>query len=358
MNLILYLFMAVTSYLGALHEMLFGRTNRWLFITAIIAFVLTACSRIGYDYDYSDLNMYLHYFMSDEEAYFEPGYVFFTDIIKFIFGYNSYALIASVSVWVVAFVTLSTLICTRIFPPNDQEADCGYQSSFLFIVILYWGCCFACEGLRNGMTIPVLFCVSACAICKKYVWAILISLFATLLHYSVVLLIPGVLLLALFETIEKKIFYYWFFVLLFLDVLNGFIFTFDNPLLSEIFNFIDSIEELSHYNSYEGEKSTGYFTTQYITYHVFGLLALKGNMENERYNRAVFLYFIGLSLGTIFQSFIIAIRLQWLYLSMIVFVLYFYIKDNSRPLFEKHTVICSYALIESIMVLRFLGWHI
>ena len=85
---------------------------------------------------------------------------------------------------------------------------------------------------------------------------------------------------------------------------------------------------------------------------------LWGNLEDKRYNRAVMLYFIGLSLGTLFQTTIIVMRIQWMFLPMVVFVLYYYLRDNQQEEVKKQIVLVSYCFIQSIMALRYLGWHV
>ena len=358
MNLVLYLSMVVAGYLGALYEQMFNRSSKWLLGTTVVLFVLTACSRLGYSYAYSDLTEYIHYFLDDNDVYFEPGYVFLTDSIKFVFGDEPLVLIGFIALWVVAAVLLSDLICTRQYGWDDQEEVNFYPSTLILVVILYWGCSFACEGLRNGLAISLLFCASSLAINEREGYATLICLSALLFHYSVILFLPGILALWIIKQFNRDVYIYWFVVLIVLDIIMATVITFQIPFVSDIFNLMGEIEMLSHYDNYNNEDAGSYFSTQYVTYHLFGLLMLLGDLNDKKYNRAVMLYYIGLTLGTLFSTSIIVMRIQWLYLSMVVFVLYYFLRDQKWDLWKKQSVLVSYMLIESVMVLRYLGWHI
>ena len=133
MNLILYVMMVVTGGLGCVCEMLYGRTNRLLLLLTGLLFVLTACSRIENAYDYSDLVHYIDFFMADNDAYFEPGYVFLTDTIKWIVGYRPVVLIVFISVWVFLIALYAEKICSHYLNrENDTEIVC-FPSTFLLL---------------------------------------------------------------------------------------------------------------------------------------------------------------------------------------------------------------------------------
>jgi hypothetical protein len=85
---------------------------------------------------------------------------------------------------------------------------------------------------------------------------------------------------------------------------------------------------------------------------------LFGNLNNSQYNRTVMFYFVGLTIGCFFQSAIIVMRVQWLFLTMIVLVVYFFLKDGKFSLEVKLLTIGGYFLIQSVMALRVLGWHV
>lgn len=357
MNIVIYMMMVAAGGLGCLHELLYDRTNRWLLGSTGLLFVLAVCSRIGYGYDYSDLTHYINYFLEDNDAYFEPGYVFVTDIIKQTVGYYPTALVTFIAIWILLTALASDFICSRFNTTDHQEFQ-YYPSTFIFLLILYWGCCFACEGLRSGLAIPLLFCASALLINEKFWAALLISALAVLFHYSAAIFILGIAVLAVMKTLDRNGYLYWFLTLIGLDLFMGFVHTVEIPFISQFFSMVGEFEELAHFDKYSEEVAESYFSTQYVTYHLFGLLMLWGDLEDRKYNRAVMLYYIGLSLGTLFQSTIIVMRIQWLYLPMVGFVIYYYLRNSCRLPQEKYAVVVSYGLIQSVMVLRYLGWHI
>lgn len=359
MSLILYLAMASTGVLGCVHEHIYGYTSKWLLWLTGIMFVLTSCSRIDHCYDYSDLTHYVNYFLDDNDAYFEPGYVFITDAIKFLIGYYPIVLVAFIAIWGFGAYYLAEMVCSRYASSYDENFFTSYPSTFILLLILYWGCCFACEGLRNGLAIPMLLCSAAYLINEKYWQALLISVLALLFHFSALIFILGIPVLAIIKTLSKNSYIYWFGALIFLDILIGLVVAFEIPVVTDLFNLIGQFEQLSHYDNYVGEEVESYFSTQYLTYHLLGLLMLWGDFEDKSYNRAVMLYYIGLSLGTLFQTTIIVMRIQWLYLPMVVFALYYYFRNDERRLpEEKIMVIAGYGIVQSIMVLRYLGWYV
>lgn len=356
MNIILYLLMIIVGFLGTVRELNRKSSNR-LFALLILLFVSTAISRVGHSSDISDLTSYINYFLDDNNAYFEPVYVFLTDSIKLLFGYNPYMLIATVSLWIVLFVCLSERICSSLY--STEGAAERYKNTFFLIFCAYWGCCFACEGLRNGMGVSLLFCAIACEINDKHVWAIIACLLAFFVHMSSLVLLPGIIVLLLFKRkISAKVYVVWILALIGVDLLLAISPNVNIPIVSNIFGTIEQIEVLSHYESYEDEKAGSYLSTQYVTYHLFGLLMILGNLKDIKYNRAVLLYFIGLTLGSIFQTSIIVMRIQWLYLSIVVFVLYYFCRSNSFSFDRKIVFLLGYVLIQSIMVLRYLGWYL
>ena len=357
MNLVLYMSMVVSGYLGALYEQMFSRSNRWFLAATALLFVLTTSSRLGNSFDYSDLTIYIQYFIDNNEAYFEPGYVFLTDSIRFVFGDNPLALMVFVALWVVAAVLLSDVICTKCQKGGQDEVS-FFPSTLLLAVILYWGCIFACEGLRNGLAISIMLCASALAINERTGYAALLSVLAILFHYSAILFLPGILVLRVVKQINRDIYLYWFVLLFVLDIILTAVYTFQIPYISDFFELMDEWEMLSRYDAYNEEEAGSYFSTQYVTYHLFALLMLFGNLNDKRYNRAVMIYFIGLSFGTLFSSLIIVMRIQWLYLSMVVFSLYYFLRDKDMDILKKQTVLCGYTLIEAVMILRYLGWHV
>ena len=362
MNLLLYLSMAAVGYIGTLHELLYGRTNKGLLFATVSLFILTVCSRIGYCTIGDDLFTYIDYFQQPGEIYFEPGYLFVTDIINVLLGSAPEVLVVTVSMWIVCFFALACLICTWFddqYESYNSEIFCTcYLNSMLFFMVLYWGCFFAAETLRVGMAISLLYCSCALMINKKVLYAILLSLVAVLFHYSSAFFTLCLILMFFLKNISKTQYLCWFFILFAVDVVVGLLHSVSLPGIDQLFEMMSNIDMLVHYTSYEDRDRLVYMNTQYFTYHILGFLLIFGNLDDERYNKVVSIYFIGLTLGTVFQSIEVGIRIQWLFLSMIVFAFYYYLRDEKYSFIVKNTFIGLYAIVQQIMLLRVLGWHV
>ena len=363
MNLLLYIAMSVAGYLGTLHELLFERTNKSLFSITVLLFILSACSRIGYSPADDDLSIYINLFQHPDEIYFEPGYIFVSDVIRFLLGSAPSVLVVTVCLWIVCFFVSALLICIWFYDRDEsffQKVLCAsYLNTMLFVMILYWGCFFAAETLRVGMAISLLYCSCALAINNKVIFSVLLSLIAALFHLSCMLFTIGLVIMFVLKNLnmEQKQFLIWFFVMVAFDVIVGVFRIVSLPAFDDMFEIMSQIEMLTHFTSYRGEENEGYMNTQYITYHLLGLLMIWGNLDDKRFNKIVILYYIGLSIGTIFQFMDVVIRIQWLFLAMIVFAFYYFIKDDRYSFWLKNSVISFYAIVQMVMLLRVLGWH-
>lgn len=361
MNLLLYIIMAVLGLAGTLHELLFKRTAYTLLGAVLLLYVVTMCSRIGYSNpEVADLNGYIEFFQDANESYFEPGYVFVTDLTRWVFGNSPYVLLSMVSLWIISFVMLAGWIVCKLPRQSltDLESIAFYPTCLFFVFSLYWGSHFGSETLRIGMATSLLFCSCALAINHRTSWAFLFALFAILFHTTAIIFALFVLILSVIPDLDIKQFSIWFVIMLILDVLFNISSSYTLPYISQLFETIEEVEMLTHYSEYSTQESDSYFNTQYLTYHLFGLAMIFGDLSDTRYNKAVKFYFVGLAMGTIFQSILVAMRIQWLFLAMIAFVLYFFVTNEKFLLSIRISVLTLFAVIQQIMLLRVLGWHI
>lgn len=361
MNLLFYLAMSATGCLGALHELLYKRTNWTLLGVTILLFVVTMCSRIGYSPESSDFDIYIGFFQLSEETYFEPGYVFYTDVLRELLGKYDYVLVAGVALWLVGFTILAFWLCDRLDQPKDVARASGetfFPACMFFLISLYWGSFFGAETFRVGMATVILYSACALAIHNKTGWAFLVAALAVLFHYTAALFAVVILILAFVKDLNRKQYLYWFGVMLVLDVVLYRAQAFTASLVNQLFSMIEELEFLEHFTSYGKEEAQAYFTTQYLSYHLFALLMLLGDLSDSRYNKAVKIYYVGLGMGTLFQSVYAAMRIQWLFLAMIAFVLYYFVKDERYELRLKLPLLGAFAVLQQIMVLRVIGWHL
>ena len=77
-------------------------------------------------------------------------------------------------------------------------------------------------------------------------------------------------------------FFFWLiflpliFVMVAFDVIVGVFRIVSLPAFDDMFEIMSQIEMLTHFTSYRGEENEGYMNTQYITYHLLGLLMIWG----------------------------------------------------------------------------------
>lgn len=363
MNLFFYLLMVASGFIGTLHELLYKRTNYYLLGSVLVLYVITMCSRIGFsDPEKSDLNSYLEFFEDAEETYFELGYLFITNIARNIFGKSPYVLISTVDIWIIAFVMLAAWLSGRQFKHViDREEDDDvffYPTCFFFIFSLYWGSHFGSETLRIGMATSLLYCSCALAVNSKMLSAFIIALVTVLFHTSAIVFAIFVLVLYIVPNLNLKWFSFVFTVLLILDVLLNIFNSYSIPYVSQLFEMMSEIDEMTHYAAYSTQEASSYFDTQYLTYHILGFAMLFGDLSDSRYNKAVQFYYVGLAFGTFFQSILVVMRLQWLFLAMVVLVLYYFVINDRYSLPVRLSVLSVFSVIQQIMLLRVLGWHL
>lgn len=179
MNLLLYILLTFVGFVGLNAELKSFKSNKFLFLLFTFLFVLIACLRIDSNLFLGDLSYYIDYFKDDSETYFEPGYVMLTQIVKFVFGKNEYALVVVISLWIIAFVIFASKICITSMRNNIVYVPCNetsYYFSLFYFVCFYWGCFFVWQTFRIGLATSILFCASALAINGKMKLSIFVAL--------------------------------------------------------------------------------------------------------------------------------------------------------------------------------------
>lgn len=415
MNILLYSLFVFVGFLFVSKELTQKRSRRsYLFFLCLI-FLLTICSRIGHDQEYNDLNFYITYFLNDDDKYFEPGYVVFVTFVKLLFGYNPYALIFFVGLFEILFLYLAYKILLSgsryydtkginrngygVFTANNGRINTeqavskeivplkrntaqtirlvirrrdirgkgvvsvrvrnyGFITLF-FVYALYWGSSFGCEVIRLGMALCILSCSIAAILTKRPLLALLFFPLAFSFQYTSLGLIVAVFFFMVFK--EPSVRTLWFILLLGMLIdqcfVSGILTTsLGDHLLGKVLSIGDIF---SHYDSYSGlESSSSTRSLQYWAYHLFGVLMLFGNLSDHRFNRAVTIYIMGLFVGSLFNGSVFSMRLQWLFLPVIIFVLFFFLKDSRFPIKTRLSVLFFYSVIEVVMAIRYLGCYV
>lgn len=353
MNLIFFVLLSLLGWITTKYELAGKRVSGIIFLFFYTLFVFTVCSRIGHSpASTGDLPVYLDRFKDGEEAYFEIGYVCFMNLVKFVFGNNVYIYVALIAVLLLTSVHYSVLLCKKYL----SSSMCFGTMMILFVFSLYWGV-FLCDVIRLGMAMSFIIIACALTINEKYISAIFSSLLAMLFHTSSVIFVVGVLFLMVKKDVGGKFLKYWFFIMLIFDVIVV-LFNVAFVNVGHFFDTISQYEMLSHYGNYSEDEVGPYFSTQYVTYHIIGYFMMKGNLSNLKYKRAVILYYIGLLMGSLFQFTVIYMRIQWIFLPMVIFVIYYYCNDSTIRFKKKVTVVSVFALLQQIMIVRQFGLYI
>ena len=360
MNIILYFLMNIIGVCGVVNELKRQKSDRLIFFIYTFLFLLIACLRVGAVKDLSDLAYYIDYFKNDIDSYFEPGYVFVTNCIKFLFGHNPYALIIVISSWVILFTYLASKICQKYMQDCSDTYLLSRNTSFyiclFFFVCPYWGGFFSWMTLRVGLATTLLYCASAYAINNKMLLSLLIAAVTILFHTSSVIFFLGMIPLIFVKEVKRRTYYIWFILIL----VSRFASYFTVSVGSIVESVVLSNDIFSHYINYlePDVESSGLLSPQDIMYFLMGLLMLKGNLSDIKYNRAVLIYYLGLTAGAVFAGNGITMRLQWFFLSMVIFPLYYFVLDRRFAFKTKMNVALIYLLLQVGLAIRQFGWYI
>lgn len=372
MNLILVCMMFLVGMIGSFLEIFKKKSYliiQWLFI---LLFVLCILSRIGHSAVYSDFSVYLRTFVTGNNLYFESGYLKYCDVIKRILGDNEKVFV------VVNASFIMIIICNAIRVLNvgiDGEEvnkfgikeyifsrkSVNYISSVLFAFTAYWGIVFAGEGIRQGIGITIAILAIALIMVDKIFLGLILLIISIQFHNSMYIVFPIILIMLLIKRYpSKKFFMGWFILLIIFDIIINMTPLLNVDFLNNILNKYSNLAPISRFFIYSNTQAEmNYFSTQYIFYHILAILILRLDFKNKFVCKSVFLYYIGLSLGTIFSKTIIVMRIEWVFLPMIFFSSYFFLRENKQISDKnKFVVLSGYSLLQIIMVLRYLGMYV
>lgn len=372
MNLILVCMMFLVGMIGSFLEIFKKKSYliiQWLFI---LLFVLCILSRTKFDYKYTDFTIYVKSFITGNNLYFEEGYVKYCELIKKIFGNNGKAFILFNACFMMIILSCAIRILNvgingggiNKFGIKDfvfKSLSTNYISSVLFAFTAYWGCVFAGMTIRQGLGITISILAFSFILVDKKIAGLILLLLSTQFHNSMYIIIPVVFLMLILKKYPSRKFFCWWILLLILsDIIINMTSIFSLDFFTNILNKYSNFLPVTRFFIYSGNQSEiNYFSTQYIFYHVMAILMLCMDFKDIFVCKSVFLYYIGLTLGTIFSKTIIVMRMEWVFLPMIIFSIYFYIRDNEYISNQvKFISLSGFALLQMIMALRLLGVYI
>ena len=359
-NLIWYLAMMITGFVGAAFEIRYKKHYKIHIAFFILLFYLAVISRIGHAYDYSDFGHYIDYFMDDNDAYFEPGYVLITQFIKNYLGYSPIYLISSIFVLVLiaAFLVEFELNKQYCNYKNDGIITTNYIFVFLSIWSVYHGFSACAEGVRPGLAVTILYISMALALNRKWIPSLMVLVLSAFIHTQAVILLPGIVLLFFIDSVPRKVLCYWFVANVLVGLLIGLFKLFDFTLLEYLFNIMDSRSDASHYEGYLSATENSFLSTQWITKQLVAFLLLFGNHSNKLYNRATMLYYFGLSIAAVMSASTVFLRFEAIYIPAFLLAFYYFLRDDGFSKYRRIRLLALFLPYYGIMLVRWLGWYI
>lgn len=359
-NLLLYVAMLITGYFGAIREIRYKKHSILHIALFIILFYLAVISRIGHAYLYSDFQHYIDYFLWDNDAYFEPGYVLVTHLIKKYLGYEPIYLVSTIFFLILIFsfaIVYNLNYQYRLFKENNKNYF-NYIFIFFSIWSVYHGFSVCAEGLRPGLAITILCLGMVFALNRKWIPSLMILALATFMHTQSVIFIPGLFLLYFVDKVSKKTLYYWFAANVITGILIGMLKLFDFTILEYLFNLVDRHSDASHYEGYLSATENSFLSSQWITKQLVAFLLLFGNHSNKLYNRATILYYFGLSMAAIFSASTIFLRFEGVYIRTFLFAFFYFLLDEKFSSNKRILVLSVFIPYYGIMLVRWLGWYL
>lgn len=362
MNLLIFSLFLLIGFYASHMNMKGKKTSTFIKLLFVLSFILCGISRVGHSKDYSDLTYYVDYFENDVTTYFEPGYLFFTEIIKVLFGSNGTYLVFCVGVLVASIICYCCYILESKYEKakmqntlTKSKGEMFFIFSFMFFV--YWGLAFEAERIRIGIATTFLVLSTAMCFCKYRYTPYIYSIAAIFFQYTTIIYLPIVWLLQRdFVLPNKRVYIIWLILLLIIDflVINFNIF---NSLF--IFHYLEmlDIDQVGHYMEYESEGK-GIYSLQYLWYHITPFLLFGGDFRDKDFNKGVLLYFIGLTLSTMLQTIPAGHRVADMFEIMIIFPLLFEFVSNSISMAKYKFVFSFYILMQAIMCARYLSIHL
>lgn len=365
MSLALMLLLLFIGILSLWFELRSHQSSFILIALFIIVFVLTVLSRVDNYYSYSDLGAYISYFEDGNDAYFGFGYRIFTKFVRYFWGNDKNTLLTIIS-FLNIFLAISAVYIIGLNDDNQLKSNQilkhNFIGMFLLIYSMYWGLSFSSEVIRSGIAITLSLLAASLLINRSYLFFIFIYTISIAFHWTQIILLPFLIFIVRAKKqIKINYFFYlvWFFILLYIDAVD-LSSSLSQLLIHSISWFFDKFSLSSHYSVYlktnERDYIFSYLSEQYIFYRITGILLLFGDFKNYKYNIMTFGYFIGLTLFSLLNAFSVFSRIQWIYLTLGIFAIYYFIKENRKYSYEiKGLAISFYMIIQTIMAYLYLG---
>lgn len=370
MNIVIVVALYAVGAVASAIEIFNKKTNYFLLIIQVALFVLCIDSRIGHSYSYSDFSTYLRFFQEGNDAYFEKGYVFYCGILKCLFGQDihMFCLITSLIIIGAALIAVDIMYsnqnCENIKIVVNQRKIWAvpalmYSGTFLFTFTSYWGIVFAGEALRQGIACALLLVALALALNGKKLLPCIVLIIASGFHTSAILFMLALLVIFLVKKYPSKSqYFFWLCALIVVDIIVNLTSALNISVILQLLQNYVAIPAVAKLFNYENATVGNYFSTQYLTYHILALVMVCVEHNCEEIKKCIYIYYIGLTLGTIFSKTAILMRIQWVFLPVSIIAIYYFIKTSLKTSSKiKYMLVTIFSLLQTVMSVRYLGMY-
>lgn len=352
MNFYIFIIFIIIGYVGCIKNINNNHTSISLKLIFYVLFILCGVSRIGHTQEYSDLTHYIDYFENDISTYFEPGYLLFTQFIRCTLGGNGTCLVFGVGLFISIVIYLCVFLLERNLRNNMITKEVFFLFSFFFFV--YWGLAFESERIRIGMATSLLILSTTMMFCQYRYISYIPCILAIFFQYTTIIFVPVLFLIQKEISLpSKRTYIIWLICLIIFDFFVKNFNIFSSSFIFQYLQFVN-LEQVDHYMEYE-IQSMGSYSLQYFWYHLAPLLFLGGNFKDKRFNKGVLLYYIGLTLSSIFQSLSAGQRVADMFTIMIIFPLMFAFVGRGIRVCKYKQIAFTYIVIQAVMSANYLS---
>lgn len=290
---------------------------------------------------------------------FEPGFQYFTHIVKIVVGYNPFVYLFLVAAIISAFVCDATrrILCCTVC--NEKIGIIKQPLLFALVVFYaYYGLFYSAIAIRAGLALSIyleifsILCLSRLKM-KEILYVGILFLLAWSFHTSVIILFPILLIFCLMKSLSRRS----YILLLILSALI--FFSRINMLLIEwmgdailLLITTDNVA-LAKFTLYtevllERESSLSF---KYIFQLFSGFMFLFGNLNDRKYIQFLNVYIVGVLLGSILAPIAMTYRvLDFFYI--ITFVLYVKLFMHLKFHHNLFYIACGITIYQIVLIYR------
>lgn len=303
----------------------------------VMTYVFLMCCVIGSRSGTPDTVNYLEFYEEIEpgrwESFlwysFEPGFQFFTHIVKMLIGYNPFAYLFLVAAIIGILVCDGTIRILHCMAYDTKISTVKQPLLFAFVIFYaYYGLFYSAIAIRAGIALSLyleilsIFCLSGQRR-KKFLWSVVLFSLAFLFHTSIIVAIPILFIFCLTKTLSLRSYLLLLMIalLIFFSRVN---ILFVDKLVDVIFYIVDRgsniVTKFLLYTDVLLEREIR-LSFKYMFQLFSGFIFMFGNLNDKVYTRFLNVYIVGILLGSVLAPIPMAYRiLDFFYI--FTFILY------------------------------------